>query len=159
MALPVPNLDDRRFEELLREARQRIARLCPAWTDFNPSDPGMTLVELMAWLTDLTLYRINRIPERSYAVFLNLMGVRLGPPEAARTWLIFEPRAALAAPTEAEGGPAVTLVEAGTAAQARREGGPPLVFSTLEPLNLTPVRPRAVAFTEGEARPPPVVAA
>lgn len=159
MALPVPNLDDRRFEELLREARQRIARLCPAWTDFNPSDPGMTLVELMAWLTDLTLYRVNRIPERSYAVFLNLMGVRLRPPEAARTWLLFEPRARpAAAAAEGEGGPAPILVETGTAAQARREGGAPLVFSTLEPLNLTQARPRAVGFTEGEARPPPVIA-
>jgi hypothetical protein len=162
MALPVPNLDNRRFEELLRDARQRITQLCPAWTDFNPSDPGMTLVELMAWLTDLTLYRVNRIPERSYVVFLNMMGVRLRPPEAARTWLVFEPSPLLGRSIEATmdgaGHPSVGLVEAGTAAQARRAEGAPLVFSTLEPLNLTPVRPVAVVFTDGEFRSPIVAA-
>lgn len=160
MALPVPNLDDRRFDELLREARERIAALCPDWTDFNPSDPGMTLVELMAWLTDLTLYRINRIPERSFAVFLNMLGVRLRPPEAARTWLLFEPKAKAATGLggAADDASAATLIDVGTAAQARREGGPPLVFSTLEQLNLTGARPVAAIFTEGERRPSVVLA-
>jgi hypothetical protein len=153
VALPIPNLDDRRFDELVREARDRIAKSCPAWTDFNPSDPGMTLVELMAWLTEVTLYRLNRIPERSYAVFLDMMGVRLRPPEAARTWVVFRPQDRPGDMPRAAVGASLMQVDRGTAVQARRDGGgPPLVFTTLEPLNLTAARPKLVAFTEGEER-------
>ena len=57
-------LDDLRFQELVSEARTRIVRHSPEWTEHNVSDPGITLIELFAWFTDILLYRINRIPER-----------------------------------------------------------------------------------------------
>jgi predicted phage baseplate assembly protein len=153
VALPIPNLDDRRFDDLVQEARAWIIAHCPAWTDFNPSDPGVTLVELMAWLTDLTLYRVNRIPDRSFVAFLDLMGVRRRPAEAARTWLIFEPRILALPGGEPFGAVTLPVIEAHSVVQARRESGPPVEFSTLEPLTLTAARPRFVVFTEGEQTP------
>ncbi|MBR0748767.1 baseplate J/gp47 family protein [Bradyrhizobium japonicum] len=89
MPLPSPKLDDRRFEDLLREAQALIRTRCPNWTDFSPSDPGMTLVEVFAFLTDTMLYRLNRLPEKIYVALLKLLGVSQLPPAAARVVLTF----------------------------------------------------------------------
>ncbi len=89
MVLPVPNLDDRRFQDLVDDAKRLIARRSPEWTDHNVSDPGVTLIELFAWMTDQLIYRLNRVPDRQYVAFLDLLGVKLFPPTAARTSVTF----------------------------------------------------------------------
>jgi predicted phage baseplate assembly protein len=89
MALPVPNLDDRRFQDLVDDAKRLVQQRCPEWTDHNVSDPGVTLIETFAWMTDQVLYRLNRVPERNYLKFLELIGVRLFPPTAARVGVTF----------------------------------------------------------------------
>ena len=81
--LPEILLDDVRFQELVSEARTRIVRYAPEWTEHNVSDPGITLIELYAWLTELLVYRINRIPERLHFGLLALVGVMPRPPECA----------------------------------------------------------------------------
>jgi predicted phage baseplate assembly protein len=81
--LPEILLDDVRFQELVSEARTRIVRYAPEWTEHNVSDPGITLIELYAWLTELLVYRINRIPERLHFGLLALVGVTPRPPECA----------------------------------------------------------------------------
>ena len=87
--LPKSNLDDRTFEDLVAECILRIPRYCPEWTDYNPSDPGITLVELFAWLTDQMLMRFNQVPRRNYITFLELLGIRLQPPAPAATDVTF----------------------------------------------------------------------
>ena len=89
MALPVPNLDDRRFQDLVDDAKRLVQQRCPEWTDHNVSDPGVTLIELFAWMTDQVVYRLNRVPDRNYVKFLELIGVSLFPPTAARTQVTF----------------------------------------------------------------------
>jgi predicted phage baseplate assembly protein len=90
MPLPIPNLDDLRFQrDLVDEARRRIIRYCPEWTDYNLSDPGITLIELFAWMTEMIVYRLNRVPEKNYLQFLEMMGVRLQPASSARAELTF----------------------------------------------------------------------
>lgn len=83
MTLPLPNLDDRSFAELVDDARRRIAATCPEWTDLSAHDPGVTLVEVFAYLTETMLYRLNRLPEKAYIAFLNLLGVQRQAPVAA----------------------------------------------------------------------------
>jgi hypothetical protein len=73
MSLKLPDLDDRRYEDLVEEARASIPHLHPGWTDHNASDPGITLVELFAWLVEMVLYRINRVTPQTYDVFLKLL--------------------------------------------------------------------------------------
>jgi hypothetical protein len=73
MTLPLPNLDDRTYAELLDEARSLIPSEYPTWTDHNPSDSGIMLLELFAWLTEMMLYRVNQIPDRNIKTFLNLL--------------------------------------------------------------------------------------
>ena len=82
-------LDDLRFQELVSEARTRIARHSPEWTEHNVSDPGITLIELFAWFTDILLYRINRIPERLHLALLELVGVTPAPPRPAHASVRF----------------------------------------------------------------------
>lgn len=89
MPLPVPQLDDRDFEQLFAEARARIPVHTPEWTNFNDSDPGITIVQLFAFLTDNLLYRSNRIPEANRLKFLELLGLPLRPAAAARGIVVF----------------------------------------------------------------------
>src|ERR1043166_4348635 len=89
MALPVPNLDDRTFAQLVEAARQRILLTCPEWTDLSVGDPGMALLEAFAFLTETMIYRLNRLPEKSYIAFLRLLGVTLLPPSPAAVELLF----------------------------------------------------------------------
>ncbi len=89
MPFPTPKLDDRSFDDLLREARDIIRTRSPEWTDFSPSDPGMVLVELFAFLTENMLYRLNRVPEKVHIALLNLLGVTMQAPAAAIVALTF----------------------------------------------------------------------
>ena len=89
MSLPAPNLDDRRFQNLVDDAKRLVQQRCPEWTDHNVSDPGVTLIETFAYMTDQLLYRLNRVPDRNYIKFLELIGVRLFPPTAATTGTTF----------------------------------------------------------------------
>src|SRR5262249_38232225 len=82
-------LDDREWADLVDEAKRRIVSKCRQWTDFNPSDPGMVLVELMAWLTETVLYRLNRIPDLNYIKLLELIGIELQPANPAKAWVAF----------------------------------------------------------------------
>jgi hypothetical protein len=84
MPLQLPTLDDRNFEQLLLEAQARIPGYTPEWTNHGiESDPGITIVELFAFLTESFLYRLNRFPERNRLKFLQLLGVGLQPAAAA----------------------------------------------------------------------------
>lgn len=89
MPLPDPQLDDRRFQDIVNEAKRLIPRYCPEWTDHNVSDPGVTLIELFAWMTDMLLYRLNRVPDKNYLRFMDLLGIRLQDAIPARTPITF----------------------------------------------------------------------
>jgi predicted phage baseplate assembly protein len=128
MAMPVPNLDDRRFQDFVDDAKRLIAQRCPAWTDHNVSDPGVTLIELFAFMTDQLVYRLNRVPDRQYVTFLDLLGVRLFPPTAASAPLTFW----LSAPQ-----PTNVVIAAGTqAATVRTETEEAIVFQTTADLTI-----------------------
>ena len=131
MALPSLNLDDRDFQTLVEEARLTIARTCPAWTDLSPGDPGMVLLELFAHLTEVMIYRLNRLPDKAYIEFLNLIGVFLQPPTAASVELRFSLPKPAGRPVEIPRGTRVTV--------ARATGGSEQpVFSTARPAVIAP---------------------
>lgn len=85
----VPPIDNRRFDDIVEEARTRIPRYTPEWTDLNDNDPGMTLVQLFAWMTEMMLYRLGRVPELNHLKFLELLGIELSPARPARTEVAF----------------------------------------------------------------------
>lgn len=79
MSIPLPQLDNLSFEELVDEARGLIPALSPNWTDHNPSDPGMTLVELFAWMSEMLIYRSDQITPEHQRTFLRLLDGDVSP--------------------------------------------------------------------------------
>ncbi len=118
MPLPSPNLDDRDFSQLVEDARSRIAQRCPEWTDLTANDPGMVLLEVFAHLTEVMIYRLNRIPEKAYVEFLGLLGVRLQPPSAATVQLRFTLSSPLEQPLEIPKGTRVAAERSETESDA-----------------------------------------
>lgn len=137
MSLPQIQLDDRDFQSLVDEARSRIAQTCPPWNEHNVSDPGITLIEQFAWMTELLIYRVNRIPEKVKIALLELMGVKLAPAKVAHADLRFRLSAPAASRVEIEAG-------AGEVASAREPKGGPVVFRTIEPIVVPPLRLEAL---------------
>ncbi|MEV7025794.1 putative baseplate assembly protein, partial [Kitasatospora sp. NPDC093558] len=130
MPLPQPNLDDRRFQDLVDEAKRLVQQRCPEWSDHNVSDPGVTLIEAFAHMVDQLIYRLNRVPDKNHLAFLDLIGVRLLPPAAARTEVTFW----LSAPQER-----TVPVRAGTeVATVRTATEEAVVFSTVHELAILP---------------------
>lgn len=84
MPLPKPILDDRSFEQLVEESQHLLPRATPSWTDHNISDPGITQIELLAWLCEMDLYRLDRTPEEAIRAFLRLVGLTPRPARVAQ---------------------------------------------------------------------------
>ena len=130
MALPVPNLDNRTFQDLVNEARRMIPVHCPEWTDHNLSDPGITLIELFAWMTELLIYRLNKVPDKNYVKFLELLGVSLAPAHAATADVTFRLSAPLA--------DSVTIPMGTEVATVRTETQEAIIFTTDRDLSIAP---------------------
>lgn len=148
MALPTPNLDDRRFQDLVDDAKRMVMRRCPEWTDHNVSDPGVTLIETFAFMTDQLLFRLNQVPDRLYVKFLDMIGLRLIPATPAQVPVTFWLSA-----------PAITTVgiPLGTSvATIRTEVDESIVFSTTRDLSIIPCSLHAVGtWRHGEDEPTP----
>jgi predicted phage baseplate assembly protein len=142
MTLPAPILDDRRYADVLQEARQLVPRYTPEWTDLNESDPGVTLLELFAWIADMLLYRLNEVPELNYVKFLELLGITLRPAEPARVDLTFT----LVDPPP---GPTVSVPKGTRVAAAGGDGQPPVVFETDRGLEALGAKLAAVQSFDG----------
>ncbi len=126
----IPNLDDRHFQDIVDEAKKRIPHYCDEWTDHNVSDPGVTFIELFAWMTDMILYRVNQVPDRHYVKFMETMGIKLKSAIPAHVPVTFW----LSAPQEG-----VMTIPAGTeVSSTQTETETPIVFTTNEDFQVTP---------------------
>ncbi len=137
----VPQLDDHSYDSIVAEMRSRISRYTPewkpVWSDFNDSDPGITMLQVVAWLGEMLAYRMNQVPARTYLKFLQLLGVELRAAEPARVEITFGMKPTFPEPT--------TIVPVGTQVIAETQGGgPPLVFEATQAL--TVLRPPLTAL-------------
>lgn len=140
MPITLPNIDDRRFEDLLSETLARIPVHTPEWTNFNRSDPGVTLIELHAYLVETLLYRCNLIPARNRNKFLQLLQIPLNPAEAARGIIQFANKS----------GTNETL----TVVHASRVSAGSVPFNTEQGLEVLPVE--SMLFSKREVKKPSV---
>jgi len=136
MPLPTPILDDRSYQQLRDELVRRIPVYNPEWTDHNPSDPGITLLELFAFLGENVLYRFNQIPETTKLAFLRLLQVPLRPAVPAQGMISVK----ISSPDPTVDPP---RVDQGTEAKAGN-----LSFETLDEITVAPWRMVAVARTK-----------
>jgi predicted phage baseplate assembly protein len=130
MPLHVPQLDDRSFQQLVDEAKKRIPHYTKEWTDHNVSDPGVTLIELFAWMTETLLYRLNQVPDLHYVRLMEMLGIQLQAPVPASAPVTFW----LSAP---QSGP--VMIPAGTeVASTQTETRRSIVFTTQDDLQVIP---------------------
>jgi predicted phage baseplate assembly protein len=122
----VPVIDDRRYSDILDELRTRIPRYTPewkGWTDLNDSDPGITFSQLVAWLTEMMIYRMGKVPELNYIKFLELIGIELRAAQPAMAEIEF--------PVKEDYSKPYVIVPPRTQISAEAEdGGAPIVFET-----------------------------
>ncbi|MFN9299606.1 MAG: putative baseplate assembly protein [Acidobacteriota bacterium] len=142
MAFPEIQLDDRKFEELFHEAKRRIPAYIPEWTDHNETDPGIAMLQLFTWLQEMVIWRLNRVPEKNYLKFLDMIGIEQKPAAAARVDLTFkvshkDNKVTIPVPR----GTKVQLAEAG-------DGGP-VVFETDMDLGASAVDIGALQIFDG----------
>jgi len=141
MPLDPPNLDDRTFQDIVDETKRRIPQYTREWTNHNVSDPGVALIELFAWVSEMVLYRVNQVPDRMYVHFLNLVGIEPFPPSVARADLTFW----LSSPAER-----AVRIPAGTEVSTALDDADATVFSTVAEALVEP--PRLVAAHTSNAR-------
>ncbi len=139
-----PTIDDRRFDDIMTEVRTRIARYTPEWTpvwsDVNDSDPGITMVQVFAWLSEMMLYRMGQVPKLNYLKFLQLLGIELAPAEPAAAEISFPVREDTPAP--------VVVVPLRTQVSAASPDGAPLIFETERALNALAARLASVQVAD-----------
>ena len=82
--LKARNLDDQTYEEIVQAAEGRLPWLCPVWTDHNAHDPGITILELMAWYKELQQYHMNQFTDELRCKLLKLAGITRRPAAPAR---------------------------------------------------------------------------
>ncbi|MEG0616606.1 MAG: baseplate J/gp47 family protein [Oscillospiraceae bacterium] len=75
MMLNVPQLDDLDYRALMERARAMIPTLTDEWTDLNDHDPGITTLQVFAWLCDGLNYYINATGEQHRLKYLKLLGI------------------------------------------------------------------------------------
>lgn len=135
MRFEIPNLDDRRCQDLIDEAKHRLGVHCPEWSDHNVSDPGVMLIELFAHMVDQLNFRLNQVPDKLYLEMLELIGIERFPPTPAQAEITFW----LAAPNVVRTVPARTQV-----ATPRRAGAPTVVFTVPDAREIVPCALRGV---------------
>ncbi|HWR26546.1 MAG TPA: baseplate J/gp47 family protein [candidate division Zixibacteria bacterium] len=128
-----PNLDDRKWQDIVDEAKALIPKYTPEWTDHNQSDLGITLIELFASIVEGMIYRLNKVPERNYIEFLNLLGITRDPATPASSFLTYRLASGITSITIPKGSQVATQ-------QTEKEEG--IVFETdkdsrILPINLT----------------------
>lgn len=138
MGLDLPDLDDREYEDTLAEAKKLIPAYADDWTDFNPHDPGITILEVLSWLTETHTYQIDKITDDYRRKYLGLMGERPRPPTPATVPL------SLSAPEEVAG-----RVPEGTRLAVADGTGGTVHFETSHDVVLTPASIAAVHSAGG----------
>jgi len=131
MSLPVPNLDDKTFEQLLEEARALIPRYAPEWTDHNLHDPGITFMELFAWLAEMQIYSLNRVTEKHRLKFLKLLGKCPQPATPARVPVTF---------TTSSYHGTITIEKGTQVAATNVATGDDIIFETEEDIRISPIK-------------------
>ncbi len=144
----IPRIDDRNYDSLITEVRTRIARYTPewtpVWTDVNDNDPGITLAQVFAWMTEMLAYRMNLVPELNYIKFLQLIGMELNAAESAQAEITFPIKLTFADP--------FVIVPEHTQLTAEAPGGrAPITFETDRALVAVRARLAAVLAYDGYA--------
>jgi hypothetical protein len=134
MPIPGLTLDDLTWSGMLDAIRRRIPALSRGdWTLHAPVDPGITLLEVYAWLLEQRVFWLDQIPDSFVRAALRLLGIRSVGTIAGRTVLQLAPTPGVAA---LPGLPA--LVSQGTVFEVE-DSNPPIRATTHDAVFLVDV--------------------
>lgn len=88
--IKLPKLDDQNYYDIVNNARNKIGKLVPEWTDYNVHDPGITLIELFAWLKEMQQFHLDRITSKNQTKFLKLLGIKNDGRMPSKSKVVFE---------------------------------------------------------------------
>jgi len=126
MPLLLPNLDDRKWNDLVDEGRSLIPVYGPEWSDHNVSDPGIMLTELLAFIAEMDIFQLNQISDRERLKFLRLVNIVPHGPAPARSVLRLTLEGALSLPLPA------------TLEFMAKDPSGPTYYRTLQPITAVP---------------------
>lgn len=135
------NLDDRTWQDIVDEAKALIPRYAPEWTDHNPSDLGITLIELFAWIVEGMIYRLNKVPDKNFIEFLNLLGITRDPATPASAFLTYR---------LASGPPYIVVPKGNQAATQQTETEEAIIFETDQDLKVLPANLTSALYIRKE---------
>ncbi|RPI77313.1 MAG: putative baseplate assembly protein [Desulfobacteraceae bacterium] len=145
--IKAPKIDSRNQKDLIELTKNLIVHYCPEWagqTEIKAGQADDTLVQIFARMTDIVIQRLNRVPDKNFLAFLDLMGIRLSPPRVARTSLVF---------TMAKGATQYGFVPAGTQVAGKAPDKTEVVFETDQDLTIIPAKlVKAVSIEPGADR-------
>jgi predicted phage baseplate assembly protein len=137
-------LDARGYDEIVAEARARVALACPELGAGGGPDPGVTLIELFAWMSGLAADRLGRVPDKLHTVLLEMLGIELHGPSAARTGVRMRLSTPAQQPLTIRAG-----TEIGTLRTATEES---IVFEVEQSFTISPLRPAAYVIERAGAQ-------
>lgn len=141
MTLQSPRLDDLTWDAMTEAARRRIpAESGGVWTLHAPIDPGVTLLELLAYLLEQRLYWLDQVPDALVVAVLRLMGLD-GPLPARAAATVLR----LSVESTADG---TTLVPASTVLS--RDPLERITFSLDEDVAVLPLDPDGLSLWVGD---------
>lgn len=136
-----PSLTEASARTRVRELRARRPAFTPDWADSSEQrDAGSALVTLFGEISALAFQRLNRLPDKVLAEFLQVAGVR---PRPAR------PASALVEFTLAPAATQSSLIPKGFQVGARAASGELIVFETQDNAYVAPGKVAAVYVQEG----------
>lgn len=118
----MPDIDKRSFEEILSDNRLTASLYVPEWKPLDESDLGVALIKIFSHMQEDINSRLNRVPDKAFTSFLDMIGLELMPAQPAAAPVTF---------SLAQGQKESVLVPAGTqVAAAKTESHEALTFET-----------------------------
>ncbi len=88
--LPLPNLNDQQFEDIMKNALHQTKKYGNSWKDIDIHDPGVTILELLAFFKEDQQSHINNVGVKSFLKFVELLGLQRKLPKSAKTTVCFQ---------------------------------------------------------------------
>ena len=84
-----PEIDERDFEQLVKEIRALAPYYVSERDVSEDKGVGVALIKIFASMLKLVIDRLNRVPEKNFAAFLDMLGIQLLPAQPARAPVTF----------------------------------------------------------------------
>jgi Baseplate J-like protein len=130
-------IDQKLSEEIVKvTSKEKINVKVKGWSKPENPDAGLALIRIFGRMTATAIDRLNRVPDKNFLAFLDLIGTQIQPPQPARVPLTF---------SLAEGSPIDAFVPAGTQVAAPPTEGQAeeVVFETERDLVVTTTQLKA----------------